>query len=357
MSITDHHARLSQAASAWLLAIANPLNASATRTSRPAALEIAPILHAAELHGVLPAALRALRWPIDPHAASPIAGSETEVENAKRAVAAAKTRQIHQAGFELLLRHHGEKIIGALHAAGITAAIVKGPIFARRLYAEPAMRSFTDIDILLPLPARGAASDILRSLGFELYARDYRAGQDYCEDNWLLVDDPRVGIEIHSNLVHNPKLRQTASVTFDHVADAGNGSTEDATALLFVAAAHAAISHQFDRLQHLVDIALAANDRAGKIDIERLSRSARGSGVLTAVHAALCVTGTAFDDPCCIAMAEALRPSALDRAASGLITPSSVLAAWSSRRSGSSWRRKALRQAIRVGGLVSPWPR
>ena len=342
----DPHAPLSKVAAAWLLAAANPVRAGAMPDSQLSEPEIGSVLHAAELHGVLSAVLRALRGPD--------AAIGTVESGQIAAIADARTRYTYQVGFQLLLTHHGERILAALHAAGSKAAIVKGPIFAQRLYAEPAMRSFTDIDILIPFAARDLASDILRGSGFKFIAREYRAGKDYCEDNWQLMADPRVGIEIHSNLVHNPNLRRTASITLGQVADAGNGSTNDATALLFVATAHGAISHQFDRLQHLVDVALAANGAAGTIDVERLSRVARTSGVLTAVHAALVLTGNAFSNACCLAMASALTPSILNKAASSLVTTHSVLAAQSRRRRRSSWRRKALRQAIRAEGFMPP---
>jgi hypothetical protein len=350
VSIPDRHVPLSNAAANWLLAVANPVKWNAPNAPWPPPSQIATILHAAALHGVLPAALRALK------AASPLVGAtldggtRSELENAEQAVATATAQRIHQIGFELLLKHQGEKIVKASHAAGIPAAIVKGPVFARRLYAEPAMRSFTDIDILIPIEARSAASDVIRGLGFEYRTRDYRAGEDYFEDNWLLVEEPSVSVELHSNLVHNPRLRQTASITIDDVTAAGAGDLEDATAILFVAAAHGAISHQLDRLQHLVDVALAANGAAGEVVVERLARAARAGRVLTAVHAALVVTGRAFEDRRCLALAEALHPSALMRLASGLVTPRSVLAARSSRRGRLSWRRKALRQAIRFVG-------
>jgi hypothetical protein len=154
--------------------------------------------------------------------------------------------------------------------------------------------------------------------------------------------------------VHNPKLRKRASITLGDVADAGGGDTEDATAILLVAAAHGAISHQFDRLQHLVDVALAAEGAAGAIDGGRLSQVARNCGVLGAVHAGLTLAGTAFGCRSCHALAKGLRASAFERLGSGLVTPRAVLTARSNRRSGSSWRRKALRQVIRLGGRASP---
>jgi hypothetical protein len=348
MTITNLHKPLSKAGAEWLLAVANPLG-GAKPSAAPAPTEVPSLLRAAEVHGVMPAALKALSLAADPNGAAGDTPS-IDIRNARQAIADARTRQVPRVGFELLLKHHGEAVLAALRAAGVEAAMLKGPVFARRLYANPAMRSFTDIDIIIPIEARATAGDVLRCAGFELHSREYRAGKDYCEDNWLLIDDPKVGIEIHSDLVHNPKLRRAASVTFADIVRAGNGDAEDATAILFVAAAHGAISHQFDRLQHVVDVALAVTGAAGQVDTERLSRAARASGIMTAVHAALVLAARTFKDARCLEMAEALRPSTLNRLASGLIRPRTVIAARSDSRSDSSWRRKVFRQAIRFGG-------
>jgi hypothetical protein len=207
---------------------------------------------------------------------------------------------------------HAEKTLTALRAAGVAAAILKGPVFARRLYAQPTLRTFTDIDILMPFEARAAASEVLQRGTFRSQMRDYRDGKDYREDQWVLVEEPRISIEIHTDLVHNPKLRRAASVALADVINAGNGDAEDATAILFVATVHGAVSHQFDRLQHLVDVALAANGAAGEVDAGRLAAAARASGLMTAVHGALVLAGAAFADARCLALASALRPSALD---------------------------------------------
>jgi hypothetical protein len=354
MSRVDRHAPLSNAAAAWLMAAANPVAAHAHRRALTALSEVGPVLHAAALHGVLPAVLAVLRAAGELGAVAGGSGRAAEVDAAKKAIAAARAQQIHQTGFELMLRHHGERVVKAFGAAGIAAAILKGPVFARRLYREPAMRTFTDIDIIMPRPTRGAVIAIMRDLGFAMREHEYRAGKDYSEDSWQLASEPRVSIELHVDLVHNPKLRRRASVTLGDVADAGGGDTEDATAILLVAAAHGAVSHQFDRLQHLVDVALAAEGAGGAIDGGRLSQVARNCGVLGAVHAGLTLAGAAFGSQACRALAEKLSPSTFERLASGLVTPRAVVTARSSRRSSSSWRRKALRQVIRLGGRPSP---
>ncbi|WP_457819785.1 nucleotidyltransferase family protein, partial [Staphylococcus aureus] len=63
------------------------------------------------------------------------------------------------------------------------------------------MRSFTDIDILIPVSVREEASRVLAANGFVLHSREYRGDRDFFEDVWLLEEDKRVSLEVHSNLV------------------------------------------------------------------------------------------------------------------------------------------------------------
>lgn len=278
-----------------------------------------------------------------------VATSTTLDGDARQAIERARVLQINQAGMELLLRHHGRRVLAALETAGVAAAIVKGPTFADRLYAEPAMRTFTDIDVLIPLSGRETSRTVLQDLGFELHDRDYREGRDFFEDVWLLATDRRVSIEIHSDLVHNPKLRAHASLSHDGLMSAGAGDTNDATALLFVAATHGAMSHQFDRLQHLVDVSRAASGTGGPIDWQRLRNVCDMTGTRRGVVAALTLAGTMFSNRSLMQAADLLQPSLGDRLSGRLVTPAAVLDARSDRRSAMSWRRKMFRKSLRGG--------
>ena len=331
MSVSILHAPLTPAAADWLLCCAHPDPFSHSPSYLLPIDEIDAILDAAELHGVGPACIRLLQT---------VAAAPT--------IRAAQNRLGYQAAQELMLCHHGEGIVQALRAAGVDAMIIKGPVFARRLYHRDISRTFTDIDILIRVGDRDAASRIMRERGFTQHEPAYRAKKDYSEDQWSRSEPAHIPVEVHGNLVHNPQLRAAMSVTYADVLAAGNGDGEDATALLFVAAAHGAISHQFDRLQHLVDVALAASGAAGSIDSDRLATTAASTGTKAAVYAALVVAGNLLAVPACHDIASQLRPSRYDRFAARLITHSTVLQARSSERSASSWRRKAFRQALRL---------
>ncbi len=345
MAIASTHKVLSAASKSWLISVANPFRNS-TQLPSLGARETGDVLKAAELHGVLPIALRAL---LNGNAVRRhfLKGTAAEIADAEKEIGVAQLLQLHQTGFEMLLTHHCDRILRALSDAGVRAANVKGPSFARRLYSTPALRAFTDIDILVVPADRKRANGIMADLGFQFLQPEYREGKDYLEDNWILRSNPRVSIELHSDLVHNPTLRRSSSVTYDDVCRAGDGDCEDATALLLVAAAHAAVSHQFDRLQHILDIALAASGCAGSVNVQRLINAANTSGVATGLHAGLSLAGRMFEHKPLIDLASSLAPTRLASFAGWIMTGDAVMAARGEARSASSWRRKILRQIIR----------
>jgi hypothetical protein len=155
-------------------------------------------------------------------------------------------------------------------------------------------------------------------------------------------------IEVHGDLVHSPKLRAGLSVRLADVLEAGDGDAAAPTALLIVAAAHGAIGHQFDRLQHLVDILQAARGVAGAIDVARLRRVAQRSGVLFAVATGIALAGRMFNEPLCVELAERLDAGHTRNWRRLLVTPRVVATAQSRGRAAGSWRRKLYRQCLRL---------
>jgi hypothetical protein len=138
------------------------------------------------------------------------------------------------------------------------------------------------------------------------------------------------------------------------VLEAGDGNAEDATALLLVAAVHGATSHQFDRLQHVVDVLLLARGGAGAVNLDRLRHVARRCHAGFAIAAALAIAGRVFQEPRCWSLASSLGARVRTILASRLISPRVILCAQTSGRSADSWRRKALRELLRTGVQVPP---
>lgn len=68
---------------------------------------------------------------------------------------------------DALLQLVGEQARGALAAAGIRSAPLKGPLLGERIYGEPGRRLSGDIDLLVPPEQLTAAVEIVRELGYD----------------------------------------------------------------------------------------------------------------------------------------------------------------------------------------------
>lgn len=348
MSGPQPHLPLDRDGERLLIQIADPEFSAPPSASVPAEQQLDLLLTAAERHGVLPAAIRNLGELVRRAAASIPAAESNAFHTARKALEAARLRLAYQMGFQMMLSHHARRVMSVFAEAGIRGAVVKGAAFAQRLYVEPSLRTFTDVDILIPASQRYRVRDLLPGLGFELFEFEDRVGKDYHEQKWLLGSHHDVMIEVHSNLVHSPKLRGAMSIGHEDVLAAGGGDASDATALLFVAATHGAIGHQLDRLQHLVDVMQAARGTAGRIDVDRLDRVCQRCGVTLAVAGALELAGKTFGEPRCLDLAKQLMPSALARLPGQLLSPQLVVRGQSLARARGSWRRNLFRQALKI---------
>jgi hypothetical protein len=262
-------------------------------------------------------------------------------------------RLVLLAGQNLLLSSHASRIAAAFASESIPASVVKGPVFARRLYRQPADRSFTDIDILVAPSSLAASFATLERLGFSPAPDANRGGQEHGEYKWLLPGNDLILVEIQTNLIHSPNLGAGIRLSHADVLAAGGGDAEDATALLLEAAVHAAAGHQFERLQLAVDVLQAARGAAGPIDRKRLARVAHASGSIVAVQAALDLVAELFAEPSACELANALAPAPWRRLRRGLVSPGVVLRAQARAGSRDSWRRRALREIIRRSGKAT----
>lgn len=344
MANDETHVRLTPSACRWLPWLADPLPVRAPPQANINSTELRNLLDAAELHGVLATCLSNLKRP----EFARCGGDGRNSDQRAQVIAAKSHRAIERLSVQMLLAHHGKAVRNSLAQQKLPFVLVKGQTFAERLYSNPTFRGYTDIDLLIPVDARPAVSDVLQSRGFELQDMDYRKGVDYFEDKWVLhADRQMVLIEVHCDLVHNPRLRRDFSLRYDDVLEAGKGNGVDATALLLVAAAHGSASHQFDRLQHVVDVLQVARGVAGPVDVKHLSDVSSRCGLKFAIVAALTLAARMFDDLSCRSLVNELAPRAFDRIASRLLSPALVIGAHSRYRSVASWRRKIFRQAMR----------
>ena len=72
-----------------------------------------------------------------------------------------------QAAFNLLLAHTEEDWLGVLAERGIAAIPLKGASLSRILYGSPAVRSTTDVDLLVPAAEVSTAAEIFEDRGYK----------------------------------------------------------------------------------------------------------------------------------------------------------------------------------------------
>ena len=341
MSTPSRHDALDRNTLAWLRCLADPMAKAPCPKRNLAPDRVEGLIHGAIHHSVLPAVARRLR--------------ADERLSGKRPMPAIVSEQLTGlAARSLILAHQGDRVVAGLAAAGIPATLVKGPIFARRLYPDPALRPFSDIDVLVPPKVRAESRSVMTGLGFRLSEQEKRAGLDYHEDQWGLPGRDDVLIEIQDDLVHAPSL-EGMSLSYDELVDAGGGDPKAATALLMIGAVHGAIGHQFEALRFAVDVCQAARGVAGPIDVDALVAVAGRNRTKLALALALDLAGRVFAEPACIDLADRLGDPPGRSLCRILLSPATVLRAQGPARRRDSWRRKALREVFkRRGGVELP---
>lgn len=285
------------------------------------------LLELATAHRVLPAVVRHM------------SAAETTREHDGWS-GAAKAREIGIYSIQrIMLAAHAERILRDL--PGQPVALVKGPTFAKLIYPTPSLRSYSDIDFLVAPAAKKRVHEVLRDHGFVPYPEPRIA--DRCEEKWSLEKDIAVLVEVHTNMVHAPSLRNSLSLEYEHLAEVGILTP---AAQLVVASMHAAL-HQFDTLRQVVDVLQAARNLFSVADEERLEFLVERTGSRLATVAALDLAGRTYGDRRCIEISRSLRPVPYAGLARTLITPRVVVVSQTPRRWQNGWRRRCFREALK----------
>ena len=317
------------------------LELSDPRRGPAAELRIAPqrwshLFELARLHGVLGIVLHNLR-------------SCGEVDCDARAAA----EQLWQTKLARarVVRQHGDDAAKALAAAGVPVALFKGADFIDRLYPRPELRSMWDFDVLVPREQLRRAAAVLQALGYaELPAPPMRfAASEYGEQSWR---HPASGIEcdLHWNLINHPSQRRRASLEladldWEECYDSGLVVRRATPATrLAIAAVHAAITHQFNRLLLLCDIRQACRLLTSEADLEALRRLARRARIRAALDVALGVTARVLHDSSAADVRRRLGSRAISRVGARLAS-AKMLRDRDGRTTG--LRRKLLRELLK----------
>lgn len=333
----------------WLVALADPAGPPKSLPPQPLpAADLPVLLNLAERHGVLPALVANFKDVANRF------GPERVVRPAPAAevdapLADAEWRLAHRTGLTMLLRHQAGEIMEALVRASVPAMILKGTEFADRLYPRPALRLFSDVDLLIPVTAAESAARLMEGLGYRTAAPSMKYAGGYGEQVWQRAGRPGGPVEIHWNLVNSPTLRRTVSVALEDLAmedapGAPGRRRPTAASLLLIAAVHGATSHAFDRLQILCDVAQAVRGTAGPLDEPWLATAAGRTGATLSLVTALRLAEEVLREPRCGELRARLQlsgPSWLSRLA---LTPAVVLRAHAPR---DGLRRQAFRELLK----------
>jgi hypothetical protein len=311
----------------WVVHCADP---ETSRNSPPrrslSASSAQKLVDAAETHGVLPAVVRNF---------APFEADSTYQDSIYQAVRkhAYERRRIAVA-YATMLRGYSETLMSATKDTAVL--LVKGRAFAEILYPEPFLRTFSDIDLLTAPGAVSSLASILFSHGFHPVLDPVPKPH---ETKWLLHDNTKVMVEVHTNLVHNQRMQRSISLGYQHLV-----GVPVVPASLVVAAVHGALD-AFSRLRQVVDLCQAAR-KLKRGEEQELDKLLSRTGSRLAAAAGLELAFKMFAEPRCREIAVAIQTKGNKKLAAALLDPFVVTALTRPTRFLHSWRRQWYRMLL-----------
>ena len=156
------------------------------------------------------------------------------------------------------------RLVGAFDAAGVRAVVLKGTAVAHGVYADPSMRPFGDLDLLVPRSGWRTACEVLRAEGYRRDLPEPRPGFDERFGKAATHSDAEgVQVDLHRTLVLGPFglwLDPDELLESTEVFELAGRRLErlDRTGLLLNAALHAGLGAATPLLLPLRDVAEAA---------------------------------------------------------------------------------------------------
>jgi glycosyltransferase involved in cell wall biosynthesis len=329
--LIERSKRQNRAVGDWLIHCSDPLGPHTAPPRRELLLEEArELVVQADKHGVLPAVLRYY---------TPFR-SDAGFADIK---AEALTRDRSNLTYSLMLRAHSQTVMAA--AAGLPVAMVKGPVFAHTIYPSPNFRNYTDIDLLVAPEAESRLSRVLEEQRFK--PADDDRDPDRQAWKWFHRDNDALMIEVHTNLVHHPGLRQALSIAYEDLA----GIAETPAALLTVAVMHGALA-RYKMLRQVVDICQAARAVDSSEEERRFEALVRQTGTRFAAIAGLDLGYRLFGEHRCRELACGLGSARFAGLARLLLDRSAITSTMGSKRFLHSWRRQGFRVLLKRGAAL-----
>ena len=222
----------------------------------------------------------------------------------------------------ILWANEATNITNALSENGINTVLLKGIGLADTIYPHPWLRSFSDIDFLVPQDKLLKVKDILIDLGYDLIYTDSL--------KWLLKNNlalsfinkkNKIYLEIHTDIVNNKWYAESTNIDMDAIwqnviSKEINGkkvfllSPEDNILYLSI---HLAVAHGFHGLIWFYDINEFINFYKNKINWDILFERAEKFNIVKPVYLTLLYTAIVFQNEICIKNLEHFRSFKISR--------------------------------------------
>lgn len=191
------------------------------------------------------------------------------------------------------------EIVDAFGGAGIQTIILKGPALAADYYPDPALRPFTDLDLLVRRRDRDTAMEVLSRLGYAHGSpgRSLAYELEHAPAAYFVApsDAPRLPIDLHWECVAHPGGSRATELAAEEIwsralpapswGDAARAlAAED---LLVYLAAHFAIHHALAGALWQLDLALVLKRHSATLDWDAVGARARRWCAAGAVYFAL----------------------------------------------------------------------
>ena len=287
----------------WLVACLRALGKRQPPPAPPVDLDWSAVIDAADVEDLVPALAHA-------HEAGRWAGVPAHVRRRLTSGFAASTAR------HLVMTRELGSVLRHLAAAAIEAIVLKGPVLAEAVYPHPALRPFSDLDVLVRPADRLRADTALRGLGHRRVADEHSWEFDVAYDGATLYETPAgVRIDLHWALLTEPRFVWNGdeagiwerAVPITVAGQEARGLVRED--LVLYLAAHLAVHHALTGLVRAWDVALLLEREGGALDWTTVLARAARSRVRRALFFVLLGAHTAFDAPVPPEVLARLRPA------------------------------------------------
>jgi len=284
------------------------------------------LLETAEAEGLAPAL--GFAWKSDPAARMPLGVRE----RLRRDLADGTARH-------LILSGELARLLKSFEREHIPVIVLKGPVLAETLYVHPALRPYSDLDLLIRREALPGVDDLLQRLGYRRVADAHSFRFDVAYDHaTLYAAASGVHVDLHWSLLSEPRYswnEREAQAIWDRTVrirvageEALGLGPED---LVLYLAVHLAVHHSLAGLLWYYDLFLILERWSGTLDWPALNARASRWRVRAAVYFVLQEVERLFGARAPAAVMAALEPRG----------PRAAAMAWLLRHRAPSQRRAA----------------